>query len=298
MSDSLDYTIQDFLSYCEGRAFSPHTLSAYRNALGKFQSFAEGQQATELGKVTPPLMRSYLKHCTELLSPGGAHARLRPIRTFFNWLVDEEILEKSPMKRLNLPSLPKQVLPAVREADLQRLFTQAGKTRRPLRDQALLAVLFDTGMRASELCSLRLEDLLPSGLRIMQGKGGKDRIVPASRLTLKYIRRYVDRERAKTSFPTLFLIHADSGLNRQTLSRMLERLCDTAKLPKFTPHTFRRGFAVSFLQEGGNVFSLQRILGHSTLEMSNRYAALQTEDLARTHQQASPLDRALGNRKR
>ena len=87
----------------------------------------------------------------------------------------------------------------------------------------------------------------------------------------------------------MLLADAETPLNGDSLKQLLRRLCKAAQIEEYSPHTFRRGFAVNFLRGGGDVFTLQRILGHATLEMTNRYAVLQAEDLKDVHRVASPL---------
>lgn len=281
---------QDFLMHCRQKGHSKGTMAAYKVSLDKFLAYADAAGVTRAEDVTRQLMRSYADHLSEVLSPGGAHARLRPVKTFFTWLEADEVLEKSPMRRVAMPKMPRKILPAIDAEQVQQLLEVARGSRHPLRDRAVLAVLFDTGVRASELCGLQLEDVQTGGrLHIRNAKGGRGRIVPISRAGLRHLTRYINTERPETRLPEVFLANDETPLNRDSVKQMLERLCRSAGLPVFTPHTFRRGFAVNYLRNSGDVFSLQRILGHTSLEMTNRYAVLQDEDLKDVHRRASPM---------
>ncbi|PTA67338.1 tyrosine-type recombinase/integrase [Deinococcus arcticus] len=281
---------QDFLMHCRQKGHAPGTMAAYKLSLDKFLDYAEPAGVTLAEDVTRTLMRAYVTHLGECLSPGAAHARLRPLKTFFRWLEDDEILEKSPMQRVPMPKLPRKVLPAIDTAEVQQLMDVARSTKHPFRDRAVLAVLFDTGVRVSELCALQLDDVQTGGrIRVQEAKGGRSRVVPVSRAALRHLTRYVNTERPETRLPYLFLSNDETPMNRDSVKQMLERLCRTAGLPVFTPHTFRRGFAVNYLRNSGDVFTLQRILGHTTLEMTNRYAVLQDDDLKDVHRRASPV---------
>ena len=286
----IDAVIEEFLMDGEGRGLSPCTLKAYRAALVTFQRFAQEAGTLDLTEVTTAQLRAFAVQCLADVSPGAAHARLRPLKTLLRWTVTEGLLQEDPMKRVRLPRLPDVPLCVVKPAQFRKLEAAAKFTEKPLRDTAILSVLFDTGMRASELCDLKLDDLQPGGfLTIQQGKGGKSRTVPISRDTLKSLRAYLSRERPDTTLEELFLVSEDGPMNRGTLTQLMRRLCRTAGLPVIGPHAFRRGFVVAFIQQGGDAFSAQRILGHTTLIMTNRYARMDADDLRATHRRASPV---------
>ncbi|MDV6373676.1 tyrosine-type recombinase/integrase [Deinococcus sp. ZS9-10] len=275
---------------CRQRGHSKATLAAYRTSLDKFTVYAEAAGVTRAEAVTRTLLRSYASSLTEQMSPGGAHARLRPLKTFFLWLEADEVVEKSPMQRVSMPKLPRQILPAVEPQDVERLMAAALCNRHPQRDRAVIAVLYDTGLRVSELCGLQLDDIQPGGrLNIRQAKGGKDRIVPISRVGLRHLARYVQTERPTSPLAEVFLTLPDTAVCRDTVKQLLARLCQAAGTAIYSPHAFRRGFAVNYLRNSGDVFTLQRILGHASLEMTNRYAVLNTEDLKDVHRRASPM---------
>ncbi|PYE53302.1 tyrosine-type recombinase/integrase [Deinococcus yavapaiensis] len=149
---------------------------------------------------------------------------------------------------------------------------------------------FDSGVRASELAALDLTDVKPEGYVVVRhGKGGKSRAVPVERGTIKAIRLYVTTERDEDApHRTLFLANGEP-MARATLDKLLDRLCRLADLPRLSAHAFRRGFGVQYLRNGGDVFTLQRIFGHTSLEMSNRYALLNGDDLKQAHRRASPM---------
>lgn len=290
MNLTLEQHIQDFLAYCRQKGHSKNTILAYQNALYSFQEYAKAQGIQAAEEVTRQCLRHYATAVTETLNPGGAHARLRPVKTFFLWLEADEVIAKSPMRRVSLPKLPRQILAAVGPEEIKRLLGAATSSKYPLRDKAIVATLFDTGLRVSELCGLNLEDVHAGGkLEVRTAKGGQSRIVPISRVTLRHITRYIQAERPKSRVNTLFLTNAQTQMNRNTVSQLLRRLSKEAQIPAVSPHAFRRGFAVNYLRNSGDVFTLQRILGHATLEMTNRYAVLMTEDLKEVHRRASPM---------
>ncbi|WP_288432040.1 tyrosine-type recombinase/integrase [uncultured Deinococcus sp.] len=281
---------QEYEFDCLNRGHSPNTMRAYRTALRQFMEFAQASQVEYADQLTTSVIRAFASQSMNQLSPAGAHARLRVLRSFLRWSTDEGYFEKNPMQRVPLPRLKQKLLDAVSAQDMKRLLLAAQNSATPLKYQALLAVLYDTGLRVSELRNLELRDLLPTQcLMVREGKGGKDRIVPISRPTLKLIHRYMRDERPDSTLPHLFLVDDCSPYSNISLYKLLERLCRRAGTKRYSPHVFRRGFAVNYIRNGGDQFTLMRVLGHTTLTMTNRYAALNTSDVQDVHRRVSPM---------
>ena len=117
------------------------------------------------GDVTSTLIRGYIAHMTQQqeLSSGGVHARLRALRVFFNWLLREEVIAKNPFLKIQLPKVPEERQDVVEQHEYTLLMQTAKATRKPLRNQAIVTTLYDTGLRASELLALQLGHLEPNG---------------------------------------------------------------------------------------------------------------------------------------
>jgi integrase/recombinase XerD len=284
----------EFLAEKERENLSRNTLNHYETSIRKFlehlavESGADGDLRPE--EITPQHLRVYATCIQQQLSPGGVHARLRPLRVFFNWLVDEEAIDRSPLKTVRFPKVPAKRLPAVSTTDFCRLMRAAGETELPLRNKAILLTLFDTGLRASELLGLRLEDVLPKGLlHVVNGKGAKSRVVPVSRKVTKAIHAYVRSERSDCSLSQLLLNRQGEALTRSGVLSLIKGLCSAAGTAAYSPHAFRRGFVVTYLIREGDPFSAKRILGHTTMAMVDRYAAMGVEDLKQIHLRASPV---------
>lgn len=293
--DRFELVREEFLSEGAARGLSANTVRMYRDALKTFETWAATSGLSGVSEVTVSHLRAFMAQSLTEISPGGVHARMRPLRTFLRWCVQEEILGVDPTKRLRLPKVPDPDVKVVRPVDFKRLLARSKLGAKPLRDSALLHVLFDTGLRASEVCALRVSDVDPSGfLRVRHGKGGRSRSVPMGRSTVKVIRSYLLQEREETTLEALFLISEEEGLNTNALGKMLYRLCKNAGTPNFSPHAFRRGMAVEFMRQGGDQFALQRILGHTSLKMTGVYAKLESGDLKDIHRRASPVLSALG----
>jgi integrase/recombinase XerD len=196
------------------------------------------------------------------------------------------------MERIPAPRDPGDEVMPFTEGEIQALLKTARKSRYARRDTAILLVFIDTGMRAQELCNLRLEDVdfHQKKITIHEGKGKKTRAVFLGKRATKALWDYV-REDDRTEQDPLFLSEKGFYLTYDGLRQMLERLGERAGVAACRAHRFRHFFAVSFLRSGGNQFSLMRLLGHSTLSVTNRYVQLAQTDVERQHREHSPADR-------
>jgi len=216
----------------------------------------------------------------------------RALRTFFNWLEREELIIENPFENLKPPKIDKKVIQALSPTEIDRLFKVcSGKSMLDVRNRAILSIFLDTGLRISELVNLTLDDVdFDNGsLLIRKGKGGKQRVVRIGNRAQKMLWRYITIYR-KSESNHLFINRNGESLNLLGLKILIKRLGDKAKV-KVHPHKLRHTFAISFLRAGGDVFSLQYLLGHSTLQMTQRYLqSLNANDAANAHKKFSPLD--------
>jgi site-specific recombinase XerD len=158
------------------------------------------------------------------------------------------------------------------------------------RNKAILLTLLDTGLRASELCNATITDIDLTNKRIsVVGKGNKRRTIPLCSRTISVIWRYLATRPNRLERGPLFMGLPDRSLSRYGLGRLIGRLGQRSGVRDAYPHRFRHTFAINFLRNGGNIYVLQEILGHSTLEMVRRYVKLAERDLASGHQLASPV---------
>ncbi len=296
---TMDQLWEQFFYHLRVQRRSAATLSFYSVTRQKLAKYLEREG---LPQEVPGLSITHLRSFVmwlgeEGLKPGGQHAHVRAVKALLNWSHREELIGVNPAQRLALPPLPRQRLPTVTHDHTQRLLTTAKASDQPLRDAAMLMLLFDTGLRVSELIHVTTGDLEPAQglIRVRGGKGDKDRTVPVGTRTLNAWSAYQRRERRPRSphVDALLLSHRGEPLTRSGVGIRLASLARQAELPRAAaaPHAFRRGFAVEFLRNGGDVFTLQQILGHATLEMTRRYVNFLDEDLKAAHLRFSPGDR-------
>ncbi len=303
-------TVQEWLLDCEIRQHSAATLSLRRVITEKLIWFLKENRHEHCGTPELKAFIAYLGRANHGLegrwNNGRKCGQARPstirtfyahLRTFFRWAVEEGMLSDSPMESITSPIVRSDQIQPFSEAQIESLIKASKLTLHPKRDEVIVRLLYDTGMRASELCSLKTKNLDVPGRRcVVQGKGNKYRTVYFGKQTAKALMHYL-RESPREPGQTVF--YSDRGtqtgeaLRPNGLLQLIGRIGTAAKIEatRCSPHTFRHSFAVQFLRAGGNVFSLKEILGHTTLTMVNRYVALAQADIENQHRQFSPGDR-------
>jgi integrase/recombinase XerD len=309
----LDNLIQGYRLCARTEGKSEKTIRIYTTALATLRAFLEARQypadVTEIGAHE---LREFILHLKQArafehhpftrpqdkgLSGHAVNCYLRAIRAFWSWLVREEIIMSSPFSKVKIPKPPKKVIATFSEKQLNATL-RAINTSTPagFRDWTMILVLLDTGLRASELVRLTMSDInLDEGLVKVYGKGNKERVVPIGAKVQRAIWKYLHQHRpqpANPLRPTLFLTASGQPVTTDRLRAIIKKYTDKAGIEgvRCSPHTFRHTFAISYLRNGGDVFSLQRILGHSSLEIVRIYVNLAVADVKACHRRFSPAD--------
>ncbi len=303
---SLESLGKGYILNCKAEGKSPKTISGYEMALRNFIWYCCQEDFPEIQKLTAVHIRHFLWYLASephrwnstcptakrQVSSTTVNGYFRALRTFFNWLEREELVIENPFKNLKPPKIDKKVIQALSVAEIDRLFKLcAGKNPLDVRNKAILSVFLDTGLRISELANLTLEDVnVDNGsLLVRQGKGNKQRVVRIGVKAQKALWKYITLYR-KGNSNSLFLNRSGETFDVAGIKILIKRLGGKAKV-KVHPHKLRHTFAISFLRAGGDVFSLQYLLGHSTLQMTQRYLqSLNADDAANAHKKFSPLD--------
>ena len=229
---------------------------------------------------------------TTPVKPSTVATYHRHIRALFRWLVANDYIPDSPMEKIPAPiDRPDEIQPFTEE-HISVLVKAAQETHTPKRDVAILLFLLDTGARLTEICGLKRKDIdLPSRTAHVVGKGNKARNVPIGLKTLQALRDYLREEKREEEDP-IFLSKRGEALTDTGVQQMIYRLGEASEIRgvRCSPHTFRHTFAVQFLRNGGNQFTLMRILGHNDLRMTSRYVSLAQADIEKQHRAYSPVD--------
>lgn len=301
----LNKLVRNYLLDGELSDRSPKTLKSRRDILGKLSWYltrreAEACGVEELRGFFLYLQRGHLDtggrwdNVTETkpLRPLTLRTYYAYLRAFFNFAVQEGRLAASPMDRIPAPRDPGDEVQPFSDQEIEKLLRAASKTHEARRDTAIILTLLDTGVRASELCGLRFQDVDfdQRSLMIREGKGQKTRQVYLGKKATKALFNYVEVD-GRDAPDAVFQSQRDGGLTYSGLALLFRRLGKKAGVKSCHPHRLRHAFAVSFLRAGGHQFSLMRLLGHTTLHVTNRYVQLAQADVAAQHRAFSPGDR-------
>lgn len=286
--------LESFYARCEGKNLSPGTLRFYKDKLTAFTRWIdrEGLDGLSLTELTAKHLRDFLTDERKRCSPMQARHCFVALRTFLKHLVTEGFLARSALDGVDPPKLPKKQLPAMTIDQVQALLATCDSEFFGIRDKAILLLLLDTGARAAELLAITIDQVSPpTGVITVMGKGSKERDVCYSDLAAAAVKDYL-RRRVGLDTPSLFVNQYGEPLTYSGLAQLLRRRGQSAKLPAHIthPHAFRHTFATQFLRNGGDVFTLQKLLGHTTLTMTERYLTLTGEDMAATHRVCSPAN--------
>jgi integrase/recombinase XerD len=286
---SVDSDINDFLSYISAeRALAINTRQAYEQDLGQFFLFCQRKDIV-VHQASLRNLRDFLASLRKQgLSPRSVARKLSALKQFYKFLLREGRLEQDPSELITL-SVKQQILPKALSVDeMFRLISAAGgETEMQVRDRALLELWYATGGRVSEIASIRVDAVdWKDQVVKLEGKGGRQRIVPFSRPALEWCIRYRTlRHRWIQEFglkdaETLFISRTGKKLTRQGIWKIVKNYAEKAGIDKRVwPHMIRHSFATHVLQGGADLRAVQELLGHRSIATTEVYTHLDIENL-------------------
>lgn len=266
------------------------------NALRGFFSYLGADYTGTAGRWNNPRLKNQVRPVTI----GTYH---NCITTLFSWMVENRMIAKSPLDNMKRPIVRADQIKPFTKDQIHALLAAAKASTNPRRNEAIIWILIDTGIRATELCGLRMRnlDLQARSLTVL-GKGNKKRTVYFGRNAGRVLWNYLRSEGLNTlEHAEEPVFRSDRGkttkdpLTRYGVLQIFERLGKFANLQgvRCSPHTCRHTFAIEFLRSGANIFTLREMLGHTELDMVRRYASITDADVRRQHNNFSPGDRFL-----
>jgi integrase/recombinase XerC len=294
----------DFNIYLDDeKRFSPHTVRSYISDIDQFIEFIQRvfPQDADIKTIDVTALRGFLGYLhSKGLNKRSVMRKLASLKSFFRFLVREGFLQQNPAKILHSPRLSKTVPRVMSENEAGTLVESPKNIERkvninsPLsisRDLALLEMLYATGLRASELVSLRFENLfLDERIIRILGKGRKERIVPFGESAAKALSFYLSK-RPGTRFGAdfIFLNLRGGPLTSRSLQRIVERYSKELLMEKHTsPHTFRHSFATHLLSRGADLRTIQELLGHQSLSTTQKYTHIAAAELKKMYDSTHP----------
>jgi integrase/recombinase XerD len=313
--------ITGFLSYKMAEGLAQRSVYSYERILTKW---TEHIGDVQVSRITSQEISSYLSWLRTEYIPERLSGKTHPLSpkslrniwiafsSFFRW-ASTEFNVNNPMKDVPPPRFKRAPVEAFTQEEVERMLKACIYTREAVtyirhkfvmrratanRDQAIILVLLDTGLRALELCSLRIGDIdIRRGkVEVRHGteggaKGGKGRMVYMGKVARRAVWRYLaEREDGENPEAPLFTVVGDRKFRPDSLRHIIKSIAERAGVTNAYPHKFRHTFAITYLRSGGDVFTLQELLGHGSLDMVRHYARIAQVDVEQAHRRASPAD--------
>ena len=311
---ALEYLIQGFQLSCQAEGKSPRTVEWYTAFLLRFLKFLQSNSLpTILGYIDKGHIRAFIRYLqTEARTPRKGtslsghtvQGYVRTLKSFFSWVVREGYLESNIMAGIPVPKAPNKIINSFNAEQIASLAAACQRENSiGYRNLVMLMLMLDTGLRVSELIAIELDDVdLGEGfIRVRSGKGNRERLVPIGSVVLKLLWKYLNQSRPQPiseKITKVFLSFDGLPFTRSGVQQMLRRCGKRAGISgvRCSPHTLRHSFAKNYLLNGGDIFSLQKILGHSSLASVRTYLSLFAVDLKKQHQRFSPVDNMADNK--
>ncbi len=291
----LEGHLQAFLLTCKVNNYSKNTIKDYNFQIGQFVRFTASIGIREVEQVTVDHVRLFFLEKQQTNNTISIHDYYRTLKRFFNWLVEEGRLEKTPMATMKPPRVTTTLIKPFSADDLRRLLflcDHDNSTFLGARNKAIILVFLDTGIRLSELIGMQLDDIdFTRGIIKIMGKGAKERVVAIQQRTQRALLTYLLMR--SDGYRCVWVSEERRPLSFWGVENMIRRLGQQAGLKnvRCSPHTFRHTAATMSLSNGAGEFEVQAMLGHSTLTMTRRYAAsINSEKAAEAHKRFSPVE--------
>ena len=293
---SLSHAYEAFRLRCQAQNLSSGTCGWYEITVRCWNRFLEAQGVAKAKEVTPTLIRAYLEDMrNRKLASGYISRTYGGLRCFFGFLSRERLIPQNPFQLVEKPRMEKKLIQPLSMDQVRALLAGINQKLFPSHTVwTVMVLILDTGLRISEVIGLRIDHIdFQSGVLRVMGKGGKERQVPFGSTSKQALWNYTAR-RGDVPDQGLFFVNRYGGkLCRILVQKAMRCLGRKASIEgvRVSPHTLRHTFAINYVKNGGDAFSLQRILGHSSLDMVKIYVSLADQDVATMYRKFSPMDR-------
>jgi len=301
MANSIYDYIKNFLFVLKvERGLSDNTLDSYSRDLYRFSKYLSDHKIERLNEVTYETLTGYLFLLSDIGLAASSIARnISSLKSFCKYLLIEKIIQNDPAENIISPKTARKIPDVLEPQEIELLLNQPDYTTTTgLRDRALLEFLYATGLRISELITMKKSDLYFSEefIRVL-GKGGKERIVPIGRIAIEWTQKYINKSRIRLiknySKPRgcVFLNWRGNPLSRMGFWKILKSYILSAGITKkASPHTIRHSFATHLLEGGADLRAVQEMLGHSDISTTQIYTHIDRDYLLQEHKRFHPRE--------
>lgn len=320
---NIDYAIDDFMIYCVNKDLTRKTIDNYEKSLRLFAKYVENTFNTmEVNKINEEMCRDYIKYTkdrgkytfssdlnrsyinnpqnredySKKISLTTVNNYIRNLKVFFNFLVSERIIKKNPMDKIKQFKNNRKSKSQITDLEFKRLLQYLDTTKfAEFRDYVIIQLIVDTGMRIGETLALNVDsvDLDRRAILITAdiAKSRKDRYVFYSQTMSRLLRRWIQYKDRYVESELLFCTNRNTQLSVSNFEKNFKKYCNRVSLKNITPHVLRNNYARRFLMAGGDIYTLSRLLGHSSVTVTEKaYLDLADEDIRKNYQRFSPLE--------
>jgi len=300
--------IHQFIHYLTAeKNASPHTCRGYLTDLEKFEEFLKNSEMClspagkiEIEKIDRLAIRKYLSFLHRKNKKSSIARKLSTLRSFFKYLVREQLISSNPAKIVSTPKVEKPLPTTLTVDEVFRLVESPEKHSKKLlsdtkgnrisRDRAILELLYSSGLRVGELVGLNLNHLdLDLGIVKVMGKGRKERIVPMGEKAVDALKAYLDERGVISEEAPFFINPKGERLTARSVGRLIKKYTRSSGIfRKVSPHSLRHTFATHLLDAGADIREIQEMLGHASLSTTQRYIHLSMGKLMEVYDKAHP----------
>ena len=271
------------------RNLSKNTIQSYRSDLKKFEVFLLKTNVKELKYINPEIVREFLYEQSKKVTGKTQGRIISTLRSFYNFLVLEKIAENNPIEDIEYPKIDSKVPFVLSTNEIDKIILQASLTKFGTRNQTMIEVMYSCGLRVSEVIEMKISNIFfDESLIKVLGKGKKERFVPLSSIAKKLLYNYIEFERRESKFDKqsvdiVFLNNRGGKLSRIMLYNIINDAALAAKInSKISPHTLRHSFATHLIENGADIISIQKMMGHENIVTTEKYLNVNKKHLVET----------------
>ncbi len=285
MHQYVDLFLQQLMVF---KGLSPRTIESYASDINNFFKFLDENNKDKSKELTTEDFMSFFEHLQKEGKEITTIVRnMISLRQFTHFLTKEGLMEKDPLFNITLPKLKRSLPDVLSEEEVESLINIPDtETKKGLRDRVILELLYATGMRVSELITLKLIQLnIPVGFVIVRGKGDKERVIPLGEEAIFWLKKYLEDNQIRD-----FLFPGKKGkhITRQYVWKLIKDCAIKANIKSISPHSIRHSFATHLLLRGADLHSVQLMLGHSDISTTEIYTHLTKDHLKSVYYKFHP----------
>ena len=271
------------------RNLSVNTIKSYRSDLKKLEFYLSKTSAKKLSFIDPDIVREFLYEQSKRVSAKTQARIISTLKTFFNFLVLEKLINDSPIENIDYPKIDSKIPLVLSTDEIDKIISCAFSKKYGLRNQTIIEIMYSCGLRVSELTEMKISNIFfdESLIKIL-GKGNKERFIPLSSTAKKLLYNYITYNRKnlsqdKQSIDIVFLNNRGKKLTRVMVYNIINDAALEAKInKKISPHTLRHSFATHLIENGADIISIQKMMGHENVVTTEKYLHVNKKHLVET----------------